>query len=42
MEGMPDLDGGDTLYMQGANVRIDDVLNIDEVNDRQQGANNGN
>lgn len=42
MEGMPDLDGGDTLYMQGANVRIDDVLNIDQVNDRQQGANNGN
>ena len=31
MEGMPDADGGDVLYMQGANVKITDIEDINNV-----------
>lgn len=33
VEGLPDLDGGDKLYMQGANMALTDIIKQGEVND---------
>ena len=40
MEGLPTKDGGDSLFMQGANMRLEDIQNINDLN--PQGATNGN
>lgn len=39
MEGLPAVEGGDELYMQGANVKLSDIENI---NNDPLGGNNGN
>ena len=42
MEGLPAAEGGDELFMQGANVKISDVNSIDDINNDPLGGNNGN
>jgi HK97 family phage portal protein len=40
MEGLPTKEGGDSLFMQGANMRLEDIENINSLN--PQGETNGN
>ena len=40
MEGLPTKEGGDSLFMQGANMRLEDIQDINSLN--PQGETNGN
>jgi len=42
MEGLPAAEGGDSLFMQGANVKLDDIESINNLDNDPLGGNNGN